>query len=508
MRKGIAAAGSKYTYPPGGVTNLALHSNALQTNAPWVPDSFNSSISVLGNAVAAPNSLTEGAQITLGAVSASQVAQLYQAVTCAAAQHTFSLYLRAASSLTVYMWIYDGTTNSAPTACAVTTSWQRFTVTHAGPAGTWRCHVGNNRFGLAGTSDTPALVFFGWGAQVQLGGTATPLVPTTTSTVTTANAQVADSWAAIEASGSPCIKVYCGVDYLTDFPLESWSSTPTTAKAVAQTSEMATLLGRSWHTVVLTVFTFANGSTNWWRVNPTAAKLLAEYTEIRDLAEHLLTTFNGTGRRFVIQNWEGDWAFMDTFTPETYVARQIADRYVAFLGARRRAIEDARKAIASDCQVLFSFEANRVIEARTKPHLRRVLRDIAPRIQPDVVSYSAYDSTIDTSIGFGSSYSEWAAFTLPLFARALRQLQLAFPGVPIQVGEFGFPEVQAVGIGRDIVPMINALHSIASAAGVTDFIYWQAFDNEELLPGVPRGFYTVKPDGSTSMAGAAMAALP
>lgn len=320
--------------------------------------------------------------------------------------------------------------------------------------------------------------------------------------------QFLDGCNAVYSAGFRTMKFYCASSYLTDYPGETaWSSTPTSLTQLAQTTEMAAGLGMGWHTVILTCFTFANGTTNWWRAQPTSAAMAAEYTEIYNLVVHLRTTYNGTGRRFVIQNWEGDWAFMDAFVAETYVAREMADRYVSFLGTRRRAIHDAVRATASDVQVLFSYEANRVVEARTKPHLRRVLRDIAARVQPDVISYSAYDSTIDTSVGFGANYAAWAAFTLPLFAKALRQLQLAFPGVPIQIGEFGFPEGAELPGGRSVEPMINALHAIALAAGVVEFIYWQWADNEETSPGVPRGFYVVKPDGALSGAGTALAAL-
>jgi hypothetical protein len=198
---------------------------------------------------------------------------------------------------------------------------------------------------------------------------------------------------------------------------------------------------------------------------------------------------------------------MDAFTPDTSVLREMVDRYAAFLGARQRAVSDARKAIASDCQILMAVEVNRVTDAMLYPHRRRIVSDLAGRITPDMISYSAYDSTIVDQGGWGVDLDAWIAATTPVFHKALRQIQLAFPGVPIQIGEFGFPEGVELPSGRDIAPMINAVHSIALAAGCKNFIYWQVFDNEESSPGVPRGFYTVRPDGSTSVAGTAMAAL-
>lgn len=43
--------------------------------------------------------------------------------------------------------------------------------------------------------------------------------------------------------------------------------------------------------------------------------------------------------------------------------------------------------------------------------------------------------------------------------------------------------------------------------GIVDFIYWEWADNEETSPGVPRGFYTVKPDGTLSVAGTKLETL-
>lgn len=321
--------------------------------------------------------------------------------------------------------------------------------------------------------------------------------------------QLIDGVNAIFNAGYTCIKLYCTAGYLTDYPLQSsWSSTPANLTALASTTQMAAALSKAWNTVILTCFTFANGTTNWWRVNPTAAAYAAEYTEIYNLAVYLLSTYNGTGRKFVLQNWEGDWAFMDAFVADTYVAREMVDRYSAFLGHRQRAVSDARKATASDCQILMAVEVNRVTDAMLYPHRRRILTDLAGRITPDLISYSAYDSTIVDQGGWGADITAWTNATTPVFTKALRQIQLAFPGVPIQIGEFGFPEGIELPSGRNVGTMINTVYSIANTAGLVNFIYWQVFDNEETSPSVPRGYYTVKPDGSSSVAGTAMAALP
>lgn len=312
----------------------------------------------------------------------------------------------------------------------------------------------------------------------------------------------------IYARGFQVLKVYCTADYLTDYPLQAdWDTAPTTLTELAQTALFTTQLSRDWAAVQMTIFTFANGSTNWWRVSPSASKLAAEYTEIYNLAVHLLSTYSG--KTFILQNWEGDWAFMDIAgAPDTRVDRELVDRYVAFLGVRQRAVEDARRATASSSRVLMAVEANRVLDAREYHHRRRICRDIAKRIRPDVVSWSAYDGTIDTPVGFGADYATWAAYTLPRMRKAMAILRHSFPYAQFfQIGEYGFPEVQAVGLGRDVGDMVGPVIDEATAAGFSWCTYWQIFDNEELSPGNPRGFYLTKPDGSDSDAAAKYATL-
>ena len=326
-----------------------------------------------------------------------------------------------------------------------------------------------------------------------------------------AGEQFTEGCDAIWASGCRTLKIYCTSGYQTfDYPNQTWTGSPTTLTTLAQCPEFATQLNRGWTTVIITAFTFANNPssiTNGWRVNPSSAYMTAEYTEFRAFAEHLLSTYSATGTEFRLQNWEGDWAYMDAFVVETAVDRTMLDRYAAFLGTRQRAVSDARKAVASNCKILNVVECNRVLDARVKPHLRRILRDLSRRIEPDVLSWSAYDGTIVDQGGFGASLAAWQAATIPIMKKCIRAMRNAFPNALIQIGEFGFPEGIEMPVGRDIGAMVQTVYDVALAEGVDIFTYWQFFDNEETSPGVPRGFWVMKPDGSYSLAGTKLLTL-
>jgi hypothetical protein len=313
--------------------------------------------------------------------------------------------------------------------------------------------------------------------------------------------------------GLRTLKIYLTKDYLTDYPLQSsWSSTPTTLTGLAQTTQVADQLARAWDTVMITAFTFANGTTNWWRVEPTNARLAAEYTEIYNLARHLLTTYSTSGRTFILQNWEGDWAFGDQFVEDTNIDRRFVDFYAAFLAVRQKAVSDARAAGGfSNVRVMNAVEVNRVTDAFNRPHRRRIITDIAARLQPDIVSYSAYDSTI-ADLGYGANFAAWQAACERDFGLALKQIKRAFPKSLVQIGEVGFPENEMLsgngGVGYSPGDMLEVVRDVAEAHGVTWFVFWQVFDNEtSALPEMVRGYWMVKPDGSTAPSGTKMAAF-
>jgi hypothetical protein len=317
--------------------------------------------------------------------------------------------------------------------------------------------------------------------------------------------QLADGCDVIWDLGCTAVKLYLTADYLTNYPLQSaWSSTPTTLTQLASTTQFATQLAREWDSVFLTTFGFSNGSGGWWINNPTIAKYQAEYTEMKALAAHLLTTYSGTGRTFVLQTWEGDWAYMDSTTPTTFVQRTTVDRYAAFLGTRQRAIEDARRETAhSNVKVLNCVEVNRVVDR--KLGRRRIVNSIAERVRPDMVSYSAYDSTIVLQGGWGANYAAWRAATEPVFREAVAAIKTAWPGVPWVLGEFGYPENE-VPAGGDVQQMLSDTIDWAEELGATHCLFWQVFDNEAgTPPDTYRGYWLQDADGNWTEAAQVLA---
>lgn len=331
--------------------------------------------------------------------------------------------------------------------------------------------------------------------------------------------QFTDGADVVEALGFPAFKFYCTQNYATDYPLETaWSGASANCTQFLQTTEVAGVLARAAFTdYAITMFAFGNPANNWWRDSGHAdnPRLQTEYTEFYNATAHLLATYNNTGKSFVLQNWEGDWALVDGTPPgtplNTFVKQRDKDYCLAFHSARQRAVRDAMRATAHvNVSVRYAVEVNRVLDVVDNPGYARLLKDVLNRLQPDVVSYSAYDSTISV-YGYGANQTEWEALTRLHFPRALNIIKEYAPNSMIQIGEYGFEE-ERIAIDRptyDAGDMTALVATLARDNGVSWLYYWQTFDNEAdgTTPTGVKGYWLARPDGSTSLAAAALQGL-
>lgn len=319
----------------------------------------------------------------------------------------------------------------------------------------------------------------------------------------------------IADEGFHSIKLHLSPAYQIEYPLQSWSGTHTTLTQLASDPAFAAVFGDPRLTrFVLNVWTFANGINNPWTqaVAPNSggeavANLAAERAEIRELAEHFLATY--PGKTFILQGSELDWAYIGTASE---AARQFTvppyrrDQMAAFFSERQRAVEEARARVVSSASVLHGMELNLVLDDFGP----RVHRDVLPLVLPDVVGFSSYEAILTL---FANDQAASEAEIDRRLRRAFDLVQAVYRNagrapVPTYVGEFGYPEVEAwfIALNLDTAGLIDRIVDTTTALGMTDVILWQHRDNEEQSPGVPRGFYVILPNGTTSAQGAAFIA--
>lgn len=181
---------------------------------------------------------------------------------------------------------------------------------------------------------------------------------------------------------------YANEGYTSDYVGETgFTPVPTTFKELLQTDAYKYLFDQQIPRHIMQLWTFYNGpASDPPAADVTSTEIAAEYTEVYDAACYLLQTYSG--KEFIIKNWEGDWQLLTGFDPGFDIPSYRAERFIAFWGARQRAIHDAKRDTPSTSTVKYCMEFNRVLD----DYGIRMHRDVMPHLKPDMVGWSAYEA--------------------------------------------------------------------------------------------------------------------
>jgi hypothetical protein len=170
-------------------------------------------------------------------------------------------------------------------------------------------------------------------------------------------------------------------------------------------------------------------------LDPASAQQI--YDEVYDLVVYLLETYSGTGKRFYIGNWEGDWMLSGA---GDYVDQEILpERLQAMIdwaSTRQQAIDDAKAATAhSDVDVWFYLEANKMDWAREGSIC--VTNSVIPALAKlDFLSFSSY--SMHKQAGFTADEAQMHADLDRLQSCMNAKPDASIPGSRLIIGEYGF----------------------------------------------------------------------
>lgn len=301
------------------------------------------------------------------------------------------------------------------------------------------------------------------------------------------------------------------------YPYNSdWQNEYDSLVDVAQTEHVREVFERGFSTYVLMAHAYTSGARG---VPFRDGMTDSEMTDVRDrfasLTRHLLRTYDGTGNTFVLQHWEGDNLVQaDSKQP---LPEDTADHVRRWLTARQDGVTRARDRVESDVTVLHAAEVNYVLDAKNAG-TPRLINDVIPETEVDMVSYSAWE--LGGQLGGegwapGHNGREQYGEAEPVITETLDYLESQAPEPDeytagsltdrqsnVYLGEFGAP-LQDDGpetAMRKVRPVLE--HSLDW--GVRFAIYWQLYGNETTVDGDVtenddvRGFYLVRPDGTTA----------
>jgi hypothetical protein len=266
----------------------------------------------------------------------------------------------------------------------------------------------------------------------------------------------------------------------------------------AQTPYYRDLFSKPFTTYILVV-TALGRDDGYWRNGITDEQKADEQRQFYELTRHLLTTYKGTGKTFVLQHWEGDWMVRGNFDANTRPTEPALKSMIEWLNARQAGVNQAREEMGwQGVRVYHATEGNRVVQSMRQDFPNMVTR-VLPHTDLDLVSYSAWDSATE-------HYRDPNVLRQALdFLAAHTPDSADFGDRNVYIGEFGMPESgYTLDQIRTAIP--NAVRT-GLEWGCPYIVYWQLYCNELKDPNAKpsvqsndavRGFWLIRPDGTKS----------
>ena len=266
---------------------------------------------------------------------------------------------------------------------------------------------------------------------------------------------------------------------------------------IAQTKYFRKLFDKPFKTYIMMCFSKGRNAA-YWRKGITKEQKLDEQKQFYELTKHLLATYRGTGKTFVLQHWEGDWLIRGNYDRKVDPTPKAISGMIDWLNARQKGVNQARKELGTDgVWVYHAAEINRVVS--TIKHGRPNMVDkVLPYTKLDLVSYSAWDATAEYSNNPQILYE-----ALDFIAKNMPD-SIPFGNKNVYLGEFGIPHNQSSS--EKIRKVIPGTVETALNWGCPYIVYWQLYCNElqkdqTQQPPITRnnavrGFWLIRPDGS------------
>ncbi len=301
----------------------------------------------------------------------------------------------------------------------------------------------------------------------------------------------------ILALGSRVIKLYLTVPPASNparraYPFNSKWPQSRTLVELARTPYFRRVFDKPFTTYILTTYA-AGRAQHYWRRGVTDAEARDEQRQFFELSRHLLTAYRGTGKTFVLQHWEGDWAIRGSFNPKVDPTPQAIQGMIRWLGARQAGVDQARAELGQNGVRVFHAAEVNLVKIGIRQRRPTVSNKVLPHTRVDLVSYSAWD-TQDDGTEFRAAL-DYIAGQVPDRAPFGRR--------NVYIGEFGSPENE-----RPLPQVKQAVGNVLSTAldwGCPWVVYWQLYCNEARRRPVDsnddvRGFWLIRPDGTKTWA--------
>ena len=280
----------------------------------------------------------------------------------------------------------------------------------------------------------------------------------------------------VRGMGSNLLKISLAEGAASNYgSVEAARKAKTTLEYVQASPELQQALDMDFAFYQAWVHSFTDGA---WRDGVNMAEARAYYDEMYALTAWLLERYSGTGKVFMLGNWEGDWLLLGRQNRELDPSPTAVEGMIAWMKIRQLAVDNARAAVPhEDVAVYHYIEVNLVKKAMAGR--ASIALSVLPEVNPDLVSYSAYEAIKQ------SPKPDLMAIRQPL-EQILAWLEGQLPpkeGLPFKrrvfIGEFGYhaDKSKPLTVKQQYMKSRFVMQS-AVALDLPFALIWQMYNNE------------------------------
>jgi hypothetical protein len=223
----------------------------------------------------------------------------------------------------------------------------------------------------------------------------------------------------------------------------------------------------------------------------------ASYREMYDFVAYLLKTYSGTGKVFLLGNWEGDWHLRWDYDRTKPANPKTIEGMTRWFQVRQKAVEDAKRDVKhKNVEMYFYVEVNLSDLALAGKDC--VINSILPKVNPDYVSFSSYTATNPpaTEAEMDKTLTEHLNYI-----ESKMQPKPEIKGKRLFIGEYGWPELgfysnePAYRPAAEVDKRAKWVMKTALKWGCPYILWWEMYNNELSKEGKNRGFWLINDMG-------------